>query len=156
MDTRDLAALVPDLMARHSACGWTALSGCSADEDLMIELYPLAWPERVATLRVNTGAEVFCFAFAGHHSHDFAYEDDDRPETLRERIDLAVEAISGPTRVILEQAGGTTIKSTLIVNPDGSNSRQDGVSYPIRRLKYFLKTTRITRKTADFPATPRS
>lgn len=87
MDTRDLAALVPALMACHPACGWTVLSGRTANEDLVIELGPLAWPERVATVQVNTGAEVFSYSFAGHHSHDFAYEDEDRSETLRERID---------------------------------------------------------------------
>src|SRR5690349_8546769 len=59
MDTADLAALVPDLMARHPACGWALLSGHTREEDLVIELHPLAWPDRVATVRVNAGAEVF-------------------------------------------------------------------------------------------------
>lgn len=156
MDTPDLAALVPDLMARHPSCGWTVLAGRAASEDLVIDLYPLAWPERVATVRVNAGAEVFSFAFAGHYSHDFAYEDEDRPEALRERIDLAVEAARGPTRVICDQAGGTIIESTLIVNPDGPNSREDFASYPIRRLKFFLKRTQVTRNVTDFPAAPGS
>jgi hypothetical protein len=120
----------------------------------VIELRPLAWPERVAIVRVNAGAEVFAFAFAGHESHDFAYADEDRLETLRERIDLAAQAAGGPTRVIREQAGGATIKNTLVVDPDGSNPRQDVASYPVRRLKAFLKGSSITREAADFPATP--
>ncbi len=120
----------------------------------MIELHPLARPERVATVRVGNGAEVFSFAFAGHESHDFAYADEDRLGTLQERIDLAVEAAGGPTRVIREQAGGATIKSKLVVDPDGPNPRPDVASYPIRRLKAFLKGSRITREVADFPAGP--
>lgn len=154
MDTSDLAVLVPDLMAGHPTCAWTVLAGGAADEDLVVELYPLAWPERVATVRVFVGAEVFSLAFAGHCSYDFAYDDEDRPQALRGRIDLAVEAVNGPTRVICYRAGGTVIKSILMVNPDRPDSSQDVASYPIRRLKSFLKRARVTRSTTDFPAAP--
>ena len=144
-------------MAKHPNCAWTILSGGVPGEDLMIELHPLAWPERVATVQVNSGAEVFGFSFAGHVSHDFAYRDDDRPEALQDRIDLAAEATSGPTRVIRDCAGEITVRSTLVVDPDGPHPRPDGVvSYPLRRIKSRLRGTRITREVADFPAAPSS
>jgi hypothetical protein len=154
MDTPDLAVLVPELMARHTGWRWILLSGRASGEDLVVELYPLARPERVATVRVNAGAEVFSFVFAGHESRDFAYTDDDRRETLRARIDLAMEAACGPTRVIREHAGGATIKSTLVVDPDGPSPRQEVASYPIRRVKAFLTGSHIIREVTDFPAGP--
>jgi hypothetical protein len=45
--------------------------------------------------------EVFTLTFAGHLSTDYAY-DDDKPKTLQERIEPAVAATTGPTRVILD------------------------------------------------------
>jgi hypothetical protein len=143
-------------MARHPNFTWTILSGWVPGEDLRIELHPLAWPERVATVQVNSGAEVFRFSFAGHVSHELAYRDDDRPETLQERIDHAAEATSGPTRVIRDCAGEITVRSKLVVDPDGPHPRPDGVSYPLRRLKARLRGSRITREVADFPAAPSS
>jgi hypothetical protein len=156
MDTPDLAVLVPGLMARHPGWEWTLLSGRTPGEGLVIELHPLGRPERLAAVRVNAGAEVYSFAFAGHESHDFAYADEDRPETLRERIDLAAQAAGGPTRIIRDHAGGITIASILVMDPDGPQPRRDVVSYPIRRLKSFLRGSRITRETVDFRATPAS
>ena len=52
----------------------------------MVTLSPVASPERTATVRVFAGAEVFFFEFAGHDSVDFAYDDEERPEALQERI----------------------------------------------------------------------
>ena len=144
-------------MARHPNFTWTILSGWVPGEHLMIELHPLTLPERVATVQVNPGVEVFSFSFAGHVSHDCAYEDDDRLEVLQERIDLAAEATSGPTRVVRDRAGEITVRSALVVDPDGPHLRPDGVvSYPLRRLKARLRGTRITREVADFPAAPSS
>jgi len=153
MDTPDLAALVPDLMTRYPACEWVIVSGRIRTEDLMIELHPAGWPDRVATVHVNAGAEIFTFAFAGHQGHDFAYRDEDRTETLQQRIDLAVEAASGPTRVIRDQANGVTVRSTLVIDPDGPHPCPYVVSYPIRRIKSFLRGNRITREVVDFAAT---
>ncbi|MGX6600635.1 hypothetical protein ACWKSP_00640 [Micromonosporaceae bacterium Da 78-11] len=154
MDTPELAALVPDLMARHPTHGWTLRSGLAQGDDLVVEVQPMAWPERVAVVRVNAGAEVFGLAFAGHEAHDFAYEDADRSTTLRERLDLAVRATGGPTRVIRERAAGLTVRTTLVIDPEGPDLSQDVVSYPVRRLKAFLRAGRITRESADFPARP--
>jgi hypothetical protein len=152
VDTLDLAGLVPGLMARHRECVWTLLSGRVPDEDLVVELHPIAWPQRVAVVRVDAGAEVFSFSFAGHESTDFAYLDSDRPETLQERIDLAVAAATGPTRVICDTAGGIVVGSTLIFDHGGPHPRTDTVvSYPSRRLKARLRGHRIKREVTDFP-----
>src|SRR4051794_21920467 len=143
MDTPDLAALMPDLMADHPSCRWNLLSGRITGEDLLIEVHPLAWPDRVATVQVNAGAEVFHYAFAGHESTDFAYEDEGRPETLRERIDLAVRAVTGPTRVIRYLAGDALVGSVLTFGLHEPRGREDVVSWPLRRLKAFLTRGRI-------------
>ena len=156
MDTPELAALVPDLMTRHPGCEWTILSGRLPGEDLVIELHPRAWPDRVATVRVITAAEVFSFAFAGHVGHDFAYADIDRPDALRERIDLAVDAARGPTRVTRERRSGMTVGSALVLDPDGPHPRRDTVSYPRRRLRSRLTGGRTTREVEDFPGLPDS
>ena len=144
VNTPDLAALVPGQMARHPSFEWTILSGRVPEEDLVVELHPRGWPERTATVQVNSVAEVFSFTFAGHLSHEFAYRDQDRSETLQERIDLAAEAASGPTRVTRDRRGGITVRSTLVVDPDGPHSRPDVVSYPLRRLKSLFKAGRST------------
>lgn len=123
-----------------------------ANEDLVIELHPVAWPDRVAVVRVDSDAEIFAFSFAGHRSTDFAYTDADRPETLQERIDLAVAATVGPTRVICDTARGVVVGSTLIFGHGGPDPRTDGVvSYPFRRLKARLRGDRIRREIKDFP-----
>src|SRR5580765_3379811 len=82
VDTPDLAELVPGLMARHPAHDWAVLSGRVEGEDLRVEISPNAAPDRVATVVVHSGAEIFGCMFAGHESNDFAYEDADRPEVL--------------------------------------------------------------------------
>ena len=49
VNTLDLAALVPGQMARHPSFEWTILSGWVPEEDLVVELHPRGWPERVVT-----------------------------------------------------------------------------------------------------------
>lgn len=153
VDVSDLAILVPGLMAQHGRCVWSLASGGGAGEDLVIDLSPVGHPDRVAVVRVLAGAEVFSFVFAGHVSTDFVYTDADRAETLRERIDLAVAAITGPTRVICDGAAGVIVRSTLIFDYGGSDPHPDGVvGYPFRRLKAWFKGERTTRYVRDFPA----
>ena len=153
MDTSDLAGLVPGLLARRPECVWTLLSGRRPGEDLVIHLHPVAWPRRVAVVRVDAGAEVFSFSFAGHVSTDFAYLDEDRPETLQERIDLAVEASIGPTQVVCDTARGVVVASTLIFGHGGPHPRTDTVvRYPLRRLRARISGHRINREATDFPA----
>lgn len=152
VNTPDLAALVPRQLARHPTFEWTILSGLAPEEDLVVELYPRDWPERVATVQVNPGAEVFSVTFAGHVCHGFAYRDQDRPETLQDLIDIAAEAASGPTRVTRDCRNGIIVRSTLVVDPDGPHRSSHVVSYPLRRLKSFFGAGRRTREVDDFPA----
>ena len=107
------------------------------------------------TIDVLAGAEVFSVTFAGHVSTDYAYDDADRPDTLRERIEFAVAAATGPTRVTLERAGAALVGSTLVLHPDSSTPRHDTkVSWPLRRLKARLRGSRILREVLDFPRLP--
>ncbi len=153
MDTPELAALIPGLMVGHPVHEWTLTSGRVPGEDLVVTLSPVASPERTATVRVFAGAEVFIFEFAGHDSVDFADDDNDRPEVLQERIDLAGAATLGHTRVTLDRAGDIIVGSTLVIDPDGPSPREDfGGSRPLRRLKARLRRRRIIRQVIDFPA----
>lgn len=153
MDTKDLGALVPVMMARHPAHTWTLLSGGGPGIDLEFTLYPVAAPDRVATLCVDAGAELFMFRLADHSSTGFAYTDADQRETLEERIDLAVAASRGPTRVVVVRANGVLIESSLVVDPDGLSPTKDMVtSWPIRRLKARLARRRMVREVLDFPS----
>lgn len=153
MDTPELAALVPGFMAQHRGHEWLLTSPKGAGEDLVVTLFPTTAPERIATVRVNAGAEVFLVGFCGHSSADFAYDDEDRPESLQERIDLAVAATLGPTRVTLDFDGDVIVGSTLVIDPDGPNPRENGpVSWPIRRLKARVRGRRISRQVIELPA----
>lgn len=155
VQTSDLALLVPELMPRHPNHRWTLVSGHAPGEDLVLTLHPDEWPDRVATVKVHVGAEVFSLSFAGHESVDFAYEDADRPDALQARIDLAVAATTGPTRVVRDCAGDLTVRSTLVVDPDGPHPREDQVvSYPLRRARALFTGRRVTRVVKDFPAAP--
>jgi hypothetical protein len=153
VDASDLAALVPGLVSRHPSCAWTLVSGVARDEDLIVQLHPVAWPERVVSVEVNSVGEVFIFSFEDFESRDFAYVDADRPGTLKESIDVAVAVTSGPTRIIRETAGGLTIRDTLLVDPDGPTPGWHWtISYPVRRLKARLRGLRTMREVIDFPA----
>ena len=140
-------------MARHPVHEWTLTSGRVPGQDLVVTLSPVATTVRTATVRVFAGAEVFIFEFAGHESVDFAYDDTDRPETLQERVDLAAAATLGPTRVTLDRAGDIIVGSTLVIDPDGPNLREDcSGTRPLRRLEARLRRRRIIRQVIDFPA----
>ena len=102
VDMPELAALVPEIMAKHPRHDWALETGTAAGGDLLVRIHPAASPDRVATVRVNVGAEVFTFAFAGHVSTDFAYEDTDRVEALRGRIDLAAAATEQAAHLLLK------------------------------------------------------
>jgi hypothetical protein len=153
VDTPELAALVPGFMAQHPGYEWILTSPKGPGEDLVVTLFPVTAPERIATVRVDAGAEVFLVGFSGHNSVDFAYDDEDRPEALQERIDLAVAATLGPTRVTLDFDGDVTVASTLVIDPDGPSRREDGLmSWPLRRLKARLRGGRISRQVIELPA----
>jgi hypothetical protein len=142
-------------MQRHPNPRWTLVSGHAPGEDLVVTLHPKEWPDRVATVTVHVGAEVFSVSFAGHESVDFAYADAERPDALQARVDLAVAVTTGPTRVVRDCAGDLTVRSTLVVDPDGPHRREDQVvSFPLRRARVLLTGRRTTRVVEEFPAAP--
>ncbi|MGO4604556.1 hypothetical protein [Terrabacter sp. 2YAF2] len=153
MDTSDLADLVPGLMASHPKHAWVVMSGRHGGEDLIVEIHPALAPERRAQVQVFRGAEVYFMDFAGHSSKDFAYEDEDRPEALQGRIELAVRATLGPTRVVLERAGDVIVRSVMVIDPDGPAPDQDMiVTRPVPRVAARLRGQEVTREVLEFPA----
>lgn len=155
MDTLRLAALVPDFMQSHPGHAWRLLSGEEPAEDLVVEVWPASASDRVATVRVHRGAEVYWALFAGHEGIDFASSDDDAVEALQDRLALAVEATAGPTRVTLDRVGEAVVRSRMTLDPDGPSPREDATSSrPIRRLAARLRGRRIARVTIDGPGLP--
>src|SRR6476661_7628594 len=147
MDTSDLADLVPGLMASHPTHVWAVTSGRQESEDLIVEIRPALAPQRRAQVQVFRGAEVYFMAFAGHSSKDFAYDDVDRPEALQGRIELAVRATLGPTRVLLDRAGEVIVRSVMVISPDGPVPEQDTiVTRPLPRLAARLHGQQVTRE----------
>lgn len=124
--------MVPSFMAPHTGHEWFLVSPKDAGDDLVLTLSPMTAPERLATVRVNAGAEAFFIDFCGHSTAEFAYDDEGRAETLQEQIDLAVAATLGPTRITLNVDGDVIVGSILVIDPDGSHPRQNGpVSWPL-------------------------
>ena len=153
VDTRDLAGLVPALMARHPTHTWALTSGQREAEDLILEIRPKAAPERTAQVQVFRGAEVYFTDFAGHSSKDFTYEDEDRPEALQGRIELAVLATRGPTRVVLDRDGERIVRSEMVIDPDGPHREHDAiVTWPFPRLAARISGRQVTREVLDFAA----
>ena len=145
--------MLPEIMARHPKHTWTLLAGGGEGNDLRIEIRPCASPARVADVTVAAGAELYFLTFAGHTHTDFAYEDVDRPEVLASRIAVAAAATTGPTRVTLECAGDSLVRSRLVLDADGPGPHEDQfVSYPFTRLKTRLLCRRVVKQVLDFPA----
>jgi hypothetical protein len=110
-------------------------------------------PERTGQVQVFRGAEVYLMAFAGHSSKDFAYDDEDRPEALQGRIELAVLATWGPTRVVLDRDGEVIVRSVMVIDPDGPHRKQDAiVTWPVRQLAARLCGRQVTREVLEFAA----
>ncbi len=155
VDTRDLADMVPALMARHATHTWILTSGQQGAEDLILEVRPRVAPEREARVQVFRGAEVYFMDFAGHSSSDFAY-DEDQPEALQRRIDLAVLATLGPTRVVLDRDGEVIVRSVMVIDPDGPHRKQDTiVTRPIPFLAARIGRRQVTREVLEFAAIDR-
>jgi hypothetical protein len=139
------------MMVRHTTCSWTLVSGRAVREDLLLRLHLDAAPDRPATVRALAGAEVFVLAFAGAEGFDFAYEDADRLEVLHERIDLAVLVMRGPTRLVKDSARGIIVSAYLTLDIDGV-ATQLGCSYPYRRMKAFVRRSKVEREIIEYPA----
>jgi len=138
-------------MQGHVKVSWAFAQGLSDADDLVISLHPWAWPDRVATVTAYGGCEVFSCMFAGHVSTDFAYADADRLDALKGRIDLAVAATTGPTRVIIDRVGDEVVRSEMVIDPDGEGRADGVVSYPVRRLRGLLRRS-PRREVREFPA----
>ena len=155
METPDLAALVPVLLARYPQFAWRIASGHAEDEVLLVELHPRTRPERVATIRVNPHGEVYFLSFGGHEAGpEFAYEDEDKREVLGDLVKDAVALATGPTRVKRHAVDGVEISSSLVIDPEGPNRRSLGVSvsHPIIYLKARLRGSGTTEEVIDFPS----
>jgi hypothetical protein len=140
-------------MASHPTHTCVITSGQHEAEDLILEIHPTRAPERTARVQVFRGAEVYFMDFAGHSSSDFAYDDEDRPEALQGRIQLAVRATLGPTRVLLDRAGDVVVRSVMVIDPDGPSPDQDTiVTRPLPRLAARLNGQQVTREVLEFPA----
>lgn len=102
---------------------------------------------------VDRGAEVFTLAISGHTDADFAYEDGDRPDALRGRLDLAAAALRGPTRITLVSAGQTLVRSTLVINPGVPDEIQgQEVSWPLKRLAAHLRRQPLKQEIIELAA----
>jgi hypothetical protein len=153
VDTHALAELVPALMAGHPTHEWVLMQGQREPKDLILEIRPRLALERVATVRVFRGAEVYFTEFEGHSSVDYAYEDAEREDVLRGRIELAVAATLGPTRVIIDRDGDVIVRTLMVLDPDGPRREQDAIlSWPLRRVSARLNRHQLTRETLDFAA----
>jgi hypothetical protein len=110
-------------------------------------------PLRSAIVTV-AGLELFFLEFQGFEDTDFAYDDDDRREVLKDRLSQAVLAVRGPTRVILERDGEKVVSCRLILLGEGGDSF-DGplaTSWPFRRLAARLRFRRLVKTTTDVTA----
>jgi len=140
-------------MASHPTHTWVVTSGQQEVEDLTFEIRPKLAPERTAQVQVFRGAEVYFMDFAGHSSTDYAYDDEDRPEALQGRIELAVLATRSPTRVVLDRDGEVVVRSVMVIDPDGPHREQDAImTWPLRRLDARLCGRQVTREVLEFTA----
>jgi hypothetical protein len=140
-------------MASHPTHTWAITSGHQGAEDLILKIHPTLAPERTARVQVFRGAEVYFLDFAGHSSSDFAYDDEDRPEALHGRVELAVRATRGPTRVLLDRAGEVVVRSVMVIEPDGPDPERDTiVTWPVHRLAARLRGQQVTREVLEFTA----
>lgn len=153
VETPELAALVPDLMAQYPHFAWRLTSGRVEDEALGLELHPRARPERLARIEVNPHGEVYFLSFGGHDvSPDFAYEDEDKHEVLEDLIKNAVALATGPTRITRRVVEGLEVSSSLEIDPDSANPRSFGVSFsPMTYVKARLRGSLATKESSTFP-----
>jgi hypothetical protein len=154
VDTPDLAALVPELMARHPQCAWSVVTPVQG-EALLIEIHPLVSPERVVRIDVNPGGEVYHLSFAGHEAGaEFAYEDPDKRELLEDLIKQAEDLATGPSRITRDMVDGVVVSSRMMLDPDGPDRRFYGLTVyqPATYAKARLSGRTITHEVIDFPS----
>ena len=69
VDTKVLAALVPELLAVHPGIDWEFTE---TTEGLAVDIRPASDPSRCARIFVSASTEVFSYSFAGYHVAEFA------------------------------------------------------------------------------------
>lgn len=154
VDTPELTALVPDLVARHPHCSWTMVAARAPGDTLAVELHAKAWPDRVAKIEVTSGGTVFFLWFAGELvGPDFGYEDDEKIEALEDVIATAAALSTGPTRIRRGVADGLVLTTSITLDPAGPGRLDLGVSchHPVEYLKARLRG-RVTHEVTDLPA----
>ena len=155
VDTPELTALVPGLMARYPQCSWTIVAASAPGETLEIELHAKAWPQRVAKIEVTSGGEVYFLWFAGQLvGPDFGYDDDEKVEALEDVVRDAVALTTGPSRITKAVVDGVVLTSSVELDPDGPNRRSLGVTmhHPLGYMKVRLRGERPVREVIDFPS----
>lgn len=154
VDTPELTALVPGLLARYPQCSWTIAAARAPGETLEIELHAKAWPDRVAKIEVTSGGEVYFLRFAEQLiGPDFGYDDDEKVEALENVVKTAVALTTGPTRITRSLADGVVLTSSLEIDPDGPDREFLGTTYdhPVKHLKARLQGSKITNEVTDLP-----
>ena len=154
VDSSELAALVPGIMASLPSCDWSFGSSERHPHDVIIHISLGSDPLRSATVRVAAGLELFFLEFQGFEDTDFAYDDDDRGEVLKDRLSQAVCAVRGPTRVILERDGEKVVSCRLILLGEGGDSTDAplSTSWPFRRLAARLRFLRLVTTAIEVTA----
>jgi hypothetical protein len=115
----ELAALVLGIMSSLPSCDWSFGSSERSPHDVIVRISLGSDPLRSAMVTVAAGLELFFLEFQGFEDTDFAYDDDDRGEVLKDRLSQAVRAVRGPTRVILERDGEKMVSRRLILGRRG-------------------------------------
>lgn len=154
VESSELAALVPGIMSSLPSCDWSFGSSERNPHDVIVRISLGSDPLRSAMVTVAAGLELFFLEFQGFEGTDFAYDDDDRREVLKDRLSQAVRAVRGPTRVILERDGEKVVSSRLILLGEGGDSI-DGplaTSWPFRRLAARLRFRRLVKTAIEVTA----
>ncbi|WP_251153287.1 hypothetical protein [Cellulosimicrobium sp. Marseille-Q4280] len=145
-----LRALVPDIMAEHADIVWRFDDHV---DGLRVVLSPTAAPERVASLLVHRGEEVFVVELGTYLGVTFEYDEDEKPNELRDRLATAVSALRGPSRLVLTYAGDKQTSSQLVLAPDSPDEHSDGiwVHRLTTELAWRLRLRRLRQGVLEFP-----
>lgn len=148
VDTKVLAALVPELLAVHPGIDWEFTE---TTEGLAVDIRPASDPSRCARIFVSASTEVFSYSFAGYHVAEFAYDLEEKREVLEDKINEAVSAVLGPTQVLLEWAGQEVVRSAISHDAFGEPPAQFTTSFPLSRLWWWVRGRRFRREVVTFP-----
>jgi hypothetical protein len=121
---------------------------------LCVVMSSVGAPERVARVLVHHGEEVFVLLFGSRAGVTFEYEQDEKPNELRDRLATAVAAVRGPSRLVLTFAGSTQTRSQLVLAPDSPDERSDGIwmERQTAEILWRVRRRRLRREVHDFPS----